>query len=66
MDKTLPEYLKIQVIEVKENSSTVFPDEKPIHWILLSSHPVENAQQAMQIIRWYLERWTIEELLNGY
>lgn len=65
MDKTLPEYLKIQVIEVKENSSTVFPDEKPIHWILLSSHPVENAQQAMQIIRWYLERWTIEELFRS-
>ena len=63
-DKTLPEYLKIQVIEVKEHPSTVFNDEEPIHWILLTSHSTENVNQVMQIIRWYLERWTIEEVFR--
>ena len=63
-DKTLPECLKVQVIEVKEHISTVFNDEEPIHWILLTSHSTENASQVMQIIRWYLERWTIEEVFR--
>jgi hypothetical protein len=63
-DETLPSHLPIQVIEVKEASSTVFPNERPIHWILLTTHPVQTRKQVMQIIQWYLYRWIIEELFR--
>ena len=63
-NKTLTSHLPVYVVEVKENSNTVFPNEKPIHWILLTSHPVETKKEAMQIIRWYLYRWIIEELFR--
>lgn len=34
--------------------------EKPIEWLLLTSVPVEQPEQARDIIRWYLCRWQIE------
>ncbi len=63
-DKTLPTYLPVYIVEVKEHSSTVFEGEDPIHWKLFTSHPVNTPQQAMQIIQWYLYRWIIEELFR--
>ena len=33
---------------------------KPIEWLLLTSLPVDTAEQAIQVITWYLCRWQIE------
>lgn len=63
-DKTLPEQIPLQVVQVKECPSTVVDDEQPIHWILLTSHPVNTIKQALQIIQWYQWRWIIEELFR--
>ena len=34
--------------------------EEPLHWILLTSHPVEDYRQAEKILRLYMSRWEIE------
>lgn len=34
--------------------------EKPVEWLLLSSVNVETAEQAVDMLQWYLARWQIE------
>jgi len=38
------------------------PPEKiePVSWMLLTTIPVKNLEQAMEKIRWYMQRWIIE------
>lgn len=36
------------------------PGQEPIQWTLLTSKPVENLDQALEIIGWYIARWEIE------
>jgi hypothetical protein len=38
------------------------PGQQPIHWRLLTTHPVVGLEQALQVIRWYTWRWRIEQL----
>jgi hypothetical protein len=50
--------LTLQVVEVVEPQP---PDgEAPIHWLLLTSLPVETLEQAEQIVTFYTYRWLIE------
>jgi hypothetical protein len=50
--------LTVQVVEVSEGQA---PDgEEPIHWLLLTSLPVETLQQAEQVVTFYTYRWLIE------
>lgn len=60
-DKTLPEKISVRVVEAKEDPSTVLPGEDPVHWVLITSHEVQSVEQATQIVRWYCERWNIEQ-----
>lgn len=63
-DESLPQHIDIHVVEVKENPNSVLENEAPIHWTLLTSHPVTNTKQALQIIKWYCWRWTIEQVFR--
>jgi hypothetical protein len=56
----LPE-LPIFAVQIKEYPETVVNGEKPIHWVLLTSHVVESIEQALQIVQWYRWRWLIEQ-----
>jgi Transposase DDE domain len=56
--------LALYVIEVTEQAKTVVNGEKPIHWILLTSHPITNTEQALVIIQYYRWRWVIEQLFR--
>lgn len=53
------ETLDIYCVEVKEVNP---PDdiEKPIHWILLTSLSINNIQNALQVVDYYVLRWIIE------
>ena len=34
--------------------------KEPVHWVLLTTLPVEDFQQAMEVIAYYILRWIIE------
>lgn len=60
-DKNLMRTIPLYVVEVKEQPQTVVGHEEPVHWIILTSHVVQSVEQAKQILRWYRERWMIEQ-----
>jgi hypothetical protein len=37
-------------------------DVKPLEWLLLTTLPVENFEQAVEKLQWYAQRWGIEVL----
>lgn len=55
---------KLYVVDVREILSEENKDEEPIHWKLLTTHPVTNLEQARKIINWYKQRWHIEQLFR--
>ena len=64
LNKTIPEYVELNVVEAKEDMTLVPAGEKPIHWVLLTTHQITNPGQALQIITWYAMRWQIELLFS--
>jgi Transposase DDE domain len=59
----LPEGVKVSFVEVLE----LHPPKgaKPIHWLLLTTHPVATAADAGRIVSWYKQRWIIEQLFRS-
>jgi hypothetical protein len=59
----LPEGVKVSFVEVVE----LHPPKgaKPIHWLLLTTHPVATAADAWRIVSWYKQRWIIEQLFRS-
>jgi len=56
-DKELPKSKELYVVEAKEQNK-----KAGIYWRILTTHAVTNAEQAMQIIEWYKQRWYIEQI----
>ena len=58
----LPEGVKVSFVEVVE----LHPPKgaEPIHWLLLTTHPVAAAD-AWRIVSWYKQRWIIEQLFRS-
>jgi hypothetical protein len=56
--------LKVWVIQAVEDDTTVPTGEEPIHWRLITTHPIQTKEQALQMIRWYEKRWMIEQLFR--
>lgn len=56
--------IETSVVEIQEQPETVPDGEQPLHWILLCTHDVQSAEQALQIIEWYQQRWQIEQLFR--
>lgn len=57
---SLPGYVELYAIEVKELAATVPAGEKPICWILLTTKAVNNLSEALRLIKCYALRWQIE------
>jgi Transposase DDE domain len=55
----LPDTICLTMVDVREVSS--LHDGEPIHWRLLTTHPVRSPKQARRIVDLYRKRWTIEE-----
>ena len=60
--KRLPPTVKLNAVRVEE----IDPPEgvKPIVWLLLTTHPVNSLEEALQIVGWYRARWTIEQVFR--
>lgn len=59
--KPLPFFIYINVVDLVE----ILPPQAtypPIHWRIYTSHPLQNIEQAQQIVQWYCWRWKIELL----
>jgi Transposase DDE domain/Transposase DNA-binding len=56
-NKELPSSQQLYVVEVKEQNKT-----GGIYWRIVTTHPVTNSEEAMQIIEWYKQRWYIEQI----
>jgi len=58
-DRDLPKSVPLTFIEVIERDPP--RGKPPVHWRLLTTHEVTNAEAAWQIVEWYKMRWTIEQ-----
>jgi hypothetical protein len=56
--------ITLSVVALRELPETVKPGEQPVQWVLLTTHVVEQAEQAMQMVGWYQQRWQIEQLFR--
>ncbi len=60
-DAQAPHKLRLHLVEVREVEATV---DEPVHWRLLTTHPVADPQAAWRIVEWYRQRWHIEQLFR--
>lgn len=62
IEKGLPPSVRVQAIEIVE----LHPPKgaEPLRWILLTTHAVETAADAWQIVGWYGRRWTVEQVFR--
>jgi hypothetical protein len=58
----LPASLPLTVVDVREPDTPT--GAEPLHWRLLTSHTVANAEQAWRIPEWYKRRWLSEQLFR--
>lgn len=62
--KHLPPMLEVYVVQAKEMLCSTVNGEKPVHWVLLTTHPVTTVEMAEQIVQWYRWRWVIEQVFR--
>jgi len=60
-DRNAQPEIELYAIEVRELNP---PPDDAICWRLLTTHPVENIEQALTVIGWYRLRWHIEQLFR--
>jgi hypothetical protein len=58
--KGYPPSITVTCISVKETGNV----SNPISWKLLTTHCIENFEEALQIVHWYSSRWYIEQIFR--
>lgn len=58
----LPASLPLTVVDVREPDAPA--GTEPLHWRLLTSHKMTNAEQAWRIPDWYKRRWLSEQVFR--
>jgi hypothetical protein len=61
--KTLPQTLSVNVVRVWEVDTA--KGETPVEWVLLTTEPIADAEQILQVVDWYRARWVIEEFFKA-
>lgn len=61
-EEGLPETVSVSLVEVVEIGAPA--EVEPIHWRLLTTHPVDDPGQAWRIVEWYRMRWIIEQFFR--
>lgn len=64
-DPNAAKSIEVSALEVLECPSTVVGNEEPIHWRLLSTHPIETLEDACRLADWYSQRWHIEQTFRA-
>ncbi len=59
--QTLPDVAITALLATEVNPPA---DEAPITWVLLTSVPIATAEQAVEVLQWYLCRWQIERFFR--
>jgi hypothetical protein len=58
----LPKSLPLTLVDVREVEPRA--GIEPLHWRLLTTHPVTTAEEAWRIVEWYKRRWLIEQFFR--
>jgi hypothetical protein len=58
-DRSLPETVRLRLLEVREIDPPA--DVDPLHWRLMTTHRIDDAAAAWEIVGWYQLRWVIEQ-----
>jgi len=58
--KGYPPSVSVSCVSVKETNNV----SNPIKWKLLTTHKVENYEQALTMVLWYGARWYIEQIFR--
>lgn len=58
----LPKNLSLTLVDVREIEAQA--GMEPLHWRLLTTHPVTTAEEAWRIVEWYKRRWLIEQFFR--
>ncbi len=58
-ERDLPKTVPLMLVEVVEADPPAGCE--PVHWRLLTTHEVADAEAAWQIVDWYRKRWIIEQ-----
>jgi hypothetical protein len=61
-DPALPDGVRLRVVEVSELDPPA--GQQALRWCLLTTHQVQSAVEAWQIVDWYKLRWAIEQLFR--
>ena len=65
VDKAHPQALRVNVVHVREERSTVPKGADPVEWFLTTSEPVGTAQEIEAVVDAYRARWGIEEFFKA-
>jgi hypothetical protein len=57
--------LPVNVVDVREVGTTPCGEE-PIHWRLLTNHPIGKRRDVDEVIQGYVKRWKIEDLHHSW
>jgi len=60
--KDLPRTMTLRLVEAVERDPPA--GVEPVQWRLLTTHAVDDAAMAWQIVDWYRMRWVIEQLFR--
>jgi hypothetical protein len=58
----LPKSLPLTLVDVREADPQ--SGTEPLHWRLLTTHPVTTVEDAWHIVEWYKRRWLIEQFFR--
>jgi hypothetical protein len=61
-DRDLSKTVRLRLVDVREVAAP--EGVEPLHWRLLTTHEVADAEKAWAIVGWYQARWTIEQLFR--
>jgi len=61
-DKRDPKSVALNIVEVCEIDPPA--RKEAVHWRLLTTHDIETLEDAMEVVRLYRLRWTIEQLFR--